>query len=335
MAILVTGGAGYIGSHTVLYLIGLGEEVIVLDSLKKGHREAVRNAAFYQGELKDGDLLDEIFTTHQIKAVIHFAADSLVGESVEQPLQYYENNVIGTYHLVKKMVEHQVRKMVFSSTAAVYGNPMNVPIKEEDPTVPTNPYGETKLAIEKMLKWADDAYGLKSVCLRYFNAAGADPKGRIGEDHTPESHLIPIILQTALGQRKQVSIYGEDYPTPDGSCVRDYIHVMDLAAAHYLALKRLRAKEESGIYNLGNGTGYSVKEVIDACLTVTEKNIQAVSAPRRAGDPAILVASSEKARKELGWKPQYHELEQIVAHAWKWHQNNPSGYNAETINKNI
>lgn len=326
MAILVTGGAGYIGSHTVLYLNGLGEEVIVLDNLQKGHLDSVKNAKFYHGELKNESLLDEIFTENKVEAVIHFAANSLVGESVEKPLEYYENNVIGSYHLIKKMVEHNVMKIVFSSTAATYGNPVKVPIEEDDPTVPTNPYGDTKLAIEKMLKWADGAYGLKSVCLRYFNAAGADPKGEIGEDHTPESHLIPIVLQAALGQRDHVSIFGEDYPTEDGTCIRDYIHVLDLAAAHYLALKKIHETNESGIYNLGNGTGFSVKQVIDTCRNVTGKDIKAIVAPRRAGDPAVLIASSTKARKELGWVPQYPELAGIVAHAWNWHKNHPNGY---------
>ena len=326
MAILITGGAGYIGSHTALYLNQLGEEVIVLDNLQKGHGKAVLNAKLYQGELKDEFLLDEIFTTNQINSVIHFAANSLVGESVEKPLEYYENNVIGSYHLIKKMVEHNVKKMVFSSTAAAYGNPIKVPIQEEDPTIPTNPYGDTKLAIEKMLKWADKAYGLKSISLRYFNAAGADPEGRIGEDHTPESHLIPIVLQVALGQRKNVAIFGDDYPTGDGTCIRDYIHVLDLASAHYLALKKLHDKDESGVYNLGNGTGFSVKQVIDTCRAVTGKEIEAIIAPRRAGDPAVLIASAAKAREELGWIPKYPQLEEIVAHAWSWHKNHPSGY---------
>jgi UDP-glucose 4-epimerase len=326
MGILVTGGAGYIGSHTVLYLRQMGEEVIVLDNLQKGHQEAVLDAVFYQGEINDDLLLDKIFKTHHIDAVIHFAANSLVGESVERPLDYYENNVIGTYHLVKKILEHGVKKIVFSSTAATYGNPVRVPIQEEDPTVPTNPYGETKLAVEKMLKWADGAYGLKSISLRYFNAAGADPEGRIGEDHSPETHLIPIVLQVALGKREKVTIFGNDYPTEDGTCIRDYIHVMDLAEAHYLALKKLNETNESGVYNLGNGKGFSVKEVIEACRKITGKVIPAEVAPRRAGDPAVLVASSEKARRELGWTPKYPNLEEIIAHAWNWYRNNPDGF---------
>jgi UDP-glucose 4-epimerase len=326
MAILVTGGAGYIGSHTVLYLKQRGEEVIVLDNLQKGHRDAVLDAKFYKGDLKDDGILDQIFKTHHIDAVIHFAANSLVGESVEKPLEYYDNNVIGTYHLVKKMIEHGVKKIVFSSTAATYGNPVRVPIQEDDPTVPTNPYGDTKLAIEKMLKWADGAYGLKSVSLRYFNAAGADPEGRIGEDHTPETHLIPIVLQVALGQRDKVSIYGDDYPTEDGTCIRDYIHVMDLAEAHFLALQKLNNTNESGVYNLGNGKGFSVKEVIETCRKVTKREIPVEIAPRRAGDPAVLIASSEKAKRELGWEPKYPSLEEIITHAWNWHKNNPNGF---------
>jgi UDP-glucose 4-epimerase len=326
MAILVTGGAGYIGSHTVLYLKQRCEEVIVLDNLQKGHRDAVLDAKFYKGDLKDDAILDQIFKTHHIDAVIHFAANSLVGESVEKPLEYYDNNVIGTYHLVKKMIEHGVKKIVFSSTAATYGNPVRVPIQEDDPTVPTNPYGDTKLAIEKMLKWADGAYGLKSVSLRYFNAAGADPEGRIGEDHTPETHLIPIVLQVALGQRDKVSIFGNDYPTEDGTCIRDYIHVMDLAEAHYLALQKLNNTNESGVYNLGNGKGFSVKEVIETCRKVTKREIPVEIAPRRAGDPAVLIASSEKAKRELGWEPKYPSLEEIITHAWNWHKNNPNGF---------
>jgi UDP-glucose 4-epimerase len=326
MAIFVTGGAGYIGSHTVLYLKQRGEEVIVLDNLQKGHRDAVLDAKFYKGDLKDDGILDQIFNTHHIDAVIHFAANSLVGESVEKPLEYYDNNVIGTYHLVKKMIEHGVKKIVFSSTAATYGNPVRVPIQEDDPTVPTNPYGDTKLAIEKMLKWADGAYGLKSVSLRYFNAAGADPEGRIGEDHTPETHLIPIVLQVALGQRDKVSIFGDDYPTEDGTCIRDYIHVMDLAEAHYLALQKLNNTNESGVYNLGNGKGFSVKEVIETCRKVTKREIPVEIAPRRAGDPSVLIASSEKAKRELGWEPKYPSLEEIITHAWNWHKNNPNGF---------
>lgn len=326
MAILVTGGAGYIGSHTVLFLKEHGEEVVVLDDLKKGHFEALLGTKFYKGELQNVATLDEIFQTNQIDSVMHFAASSLVGESVERPLDYYENNVIGTYHLLKKMIQYGVKRIVFSSTAATYGNPNKNPIEEDDPTNPANPYGETKLAIEHMLKWCDGAYGLKSVCLRYFNAAGADPEGRIGEDHNPETHLIPIVLQAALGQREKVYIFGDDYPTEDGTCIRDYIHVLDLAAAHFLALKKLTNTNESAIYNLGNGSGFSVKQVIDICRQVTGKKIKAEVAPKRVGDPAILIASSEKANKDLGWVPKYTRLEEIVQHAWNWHQHHPNGF---------
>ncbi|GAA5415695.1 UDP-glucose 4-epimerase [Paraliobacillus ryukyuensis] len=326
MTILVTGGAGYIGSHTVHFLKEQGQDVVVLDNLQKGHRKAMAAVPFYQGELKDEILLDTIFDTHAITAIIHFAADSLVGESVKDPLTYYENNVIGTHTLVKKMVAHDVKHIVFSSTAAIYGEPNSIPIVENDPTIPTNPYGETKLAIEKMLKWCDQAYGLKSVCLRYFNAAGADPKSKIGEDHEPETHLIPIVLQVALDQRSSVSIFGDDYPTEDGSCVRDYIHVVDLAQAHYLAVQKLKQTQQSAVYNLGNGQGFSVKQVIDTCRKVTGHAIPAKISPRRAGDPATLVASSDKARTELGWEPRYVDLETIVQHAWNWHQTHPNGF---------
>ncbi|WLR61370.1 UDP-glucose 4-epimerase GalE [Guptibacillus hwajinpoensis] len=326
MAILVTGGAGYIGSHTVMYLREQKEDVVVLDNLTKGHEQAVIDVPLYKGDLTDGKVIDQIFTDHSIDSVIHFAASSLVGESVSNPLEYYRNNVAGSQALISKLVEHDVKYIVFSSTAATYGNPERTPIQESDTTNPTNPYGETKLAIEKMLRWCDDAYGLKSTSLRYFNAAGADPEGRIGEDHQPESHLIPIVLQAALGQRAKVSIFGNDYDTKDGTCVRDYIHVLDLAQAHYLALKKMKETNESGVYNLGNGKGFTVKEVIDTCRSVTEKTIEAEVAPRRAGDPATLIASSSKAMSELGWKPVYPELAQIVSHAWSWHQNNPNGY---------
>ncbi|WP_078556709.1 UDP-glucose 4-epimerase GalE [Bacillus alkalicellulosilyticus] len=329
MTILITGGAGYIGSHTALYLQNNNEDIIILDNLQKGHQKATLSKRFYKGDIRDEALLDFIFSTHEITSVIHFAANSLVGESVENPLEYYHNNVIGSYTLVKKMVEHGVKNIVFSSTAATYGEPDSIPIQETDATIPTNPYGETKLAIEKLLKWADKAYGLKSVSLRYFNAAGADPKGRIGEDHTPESHLIPLVLQVALGQRESIKVFGGDYPTADGSCIRDYIHVNDLAQAHYLALKKLENTNETGIYNLGNGTGFSVLEVINMCRKVTGKEIKAEIVARRAGDPAVLIASSDKAKLELGWEPNYPELEQMISHAWNWHRKNPGGYQSE------
>ncbi|WP_088188218.1 UDP-glucose 4-epimerase GalE [Desulfosporosinus sp. FKA] len=326
MSILVTGGAGYIGSHTVVEFLAKGEEVIVLDNLQKGHREAVMTGKFYEGDIRDQQLLDRVFSENKVEAVIHFAADSLVGESVQDPLKYYDNNVITAQNLLAGMVKHGVKRIVFSSTAAAYGEPESIPIRETDRKEPTNPYGETKLAIEKMLKWCDQAYGVKFVALRYFNAAGAHLDGHIGEDHQPESHLIPIILQVALGQREQLAVFGDDYPTADGTCIRDYIHVSDLANAHWLALQKLRQTDESAIYNLGNGEGFSVKQVVEKAREVTGHPIPLKIAPRRAGDPAVLIASSKMAQKELEWKPQFNSLEQILQTAWKWHKNHPQGY---------
>lgn len=327
MAILVCGGAGYIGSHTVEELIAKGEKVIVVDNLQKGHKDAVNpKAKLYVGDMRDEAFLDRVFRENHIEAVIDFAAESLVGESVENPLKYYDNNVYGTVCLLKKMNEYNVKKIVFSSTAATYGEPENIPILESDKTNPTNPYGDTKLSVEKMLKWSDNAYGIKYVVLRYFNAAGAHKSGKIGEDHTPESHLIPIILQVALGKREKIMIFGDDYPTEDGSCIRDYIHVTDLADAHILAVEKLRKDNTSATYNLGNGKGFSVKEVIEAARAVTGTEIPAQVAPRRAGDPAVLIASSHKIIKELGWNPKYNTLEEIIETAWNWHQTHPDGY---------
>jgi len=326
MAVLVTGGAGYIGSHTVAELLDASEEVIVLDNLQKGHRSAVLGGRFYHGDLRDDEFLDKVFKENDIEAVIHFAADSLVGESMGDPLKYYNNNVVSTLRLLSKMKECGVKKIVFSSTAATYGEPENIPILESDRTLPTNPYGETKLAVEKALKWADNAYGIKYISLRYFNAAGAHISGRIGEDHNPETHLIPIVLQVALGRREAISIFGADYDTPDGTCIRDYIHVTDLAQAHVLALKKLREGGDSGIYNLGNGKGFSVKEVVELAREVTGVNIKAVVADRRPGDPAVLVASSERIQKELNWQPKYNDLRTIIDTAWKWHSANPDGF---------
>lgn len=327
MAVLVCGGAGYIGSHTVSELLDRNEEVIIVDNLQKGHKPAVlAGAKLYTGDLRDEAFLKNVFQENEIEAVIHFAADSLVGESVELPLQYYENNVYGTMCLLKVMTEFDVKKIVFSSTAATYGEAENIPIVETDPTVPTNPYGETKLAVEKMLKWSEQAYGLNYVVLRYFNVAGAHMEGKLGEDHQPETHLIPIILQVALGDREKIMIFGDDYNTADGTCIRDYIHVTDLADAHILAIEKLRKENKSATYNLGNGNGFSVKEVIDTARNVTGHPIPAEVAPRRAGDPAILIASSEKAISELGWKPKYADLHTIIESAWKWFQKNPNGY---------
>ena len=326
MSILVTGGAGYIGSHTVVELLGANENVVVVDNLQKGHRDAVLGGDFYKGDLRDDGFLDEVFGENDIEAVIHFAADSLVGESVTDPLKYYNNNMVSTLRLLTKMKEFGVDKIVFSSTAATYGEPENTPILETDRTLPTNPYGETKLSVEKALKWADNAYSIKYVSLRYFNAAGAHTSGRIGEDHDPESHLIPIILQAALGKRDTIQIFGSDYDTPDGTCIRDYIHVTDLAQAHVLALESLRKGGNSAIYNLGNGRGFSVREVVDLARKVTGINIKEISAPRRAGDPAVLVASSEKIQKELHWKPEFNDLSTIIETAWVWHKDHPDGF---------
>ena len=321
MAILVLGGAGYIGSHTVYELIGSGADVVVADNLETGHREAVHpQARFYQGDIRSRDFLDRLFQQEAIDAVIHFAANSLVGESMMNPLKYYDNNLCGTKVLLEAMVAHNVRKIVFSSTAATYGEPVNIPILETDPTHPTNTYGETKLAMERMFHWAGKAHGLRYVSLRYFNACGAHKSGKIGEMHQPETHLIPIILQVPLGKRESVSIYGEDYDTRDGTCIRDYIHVTDLAQAHILAVEYLNRGGESDIFNLGNGVGFTVKEVIECARKVTGHPIPAISAPRRAGDPAQLVASSEKAKNILGWNPQYDDLETIIASAWNFHR---------------
>ena len=327
MRILVLGGAGYIGSHTALELVKDGHNVIVADNLVTGYRKAIpKGAKFYEGDLHDFDFLDNLFQQEQIDAVIHFAAYSLVGESVTNPLKYYDNNLCGTKILLDAMVKNNVDKIVFSSTAATYGEPENIPILESDRTCPTNPYGETKLAMEKMFKWTANAHGMSFVSLRYFNACGADASGTIGEAHNPESHLIPLILQVPNGKRETICIYGTDYDTPDGTCIRDYIHVTDLAQAHILAVQYLMNGGESDIFNLGNGVGYSVREVIETARKVTGHPIPSTETPRRAGDPARLVASSEKARKILGWKPVHDSLEEIIASAWNWHKNHPNGY---------
>lgn len=327
MAILVLGGAGYIGSHTALELVKAGNEVVIADNLVTGYRKAIpEGAKFYEGDLRDSDFLDNLFHQEKIDAVIHFAAYSLVGESVTNPLKYYDNNLYGTKVLLEAMVKNNVDKIVFSSTAATYGEPENIPILESDRTCPTNPYGETKLAMEKMFKWTAEAHGLRYVSLRYFNACGADESGTIGEAHNPESHLIPLILQVPNGKRETISIYGTDYDTPDGTCIRDYIHVTDLAQAHILAVQYLNNGGESDIFNLGNGVGYSVREVIETARKVTGHPIPATESSRRAGDPARLVASSEKAKKILGWKPVHDSLEEIISSAWNWHKNHPNGY---------
>ena len=328
MTILVLGGAGYIGSHTVYALIEKGVDVVVIDNLETGHIEAVHEKArFYKGDIRDRAFVDSVLDKEKIDAVIHFAANSLVGESMVNPLKYYDNNVNGTKVLLQSMVAHGLDKIVFSSTAATYGEPEKVPILETDRTEPTNTYGETKLAMEKMFKWTDRAHGLKYVSVRYFNACGAHVSGKIGEAHSPETHLIPLILQVPLGQREYISIFGDDYDTSDGTCIRDYIHVTDLAQAHILAVDYLMKGNESNIFNLGNGVGFTVKEVIDTARKVTGHEIPARIAERRAGDPARLIASSDKARQVLLWKPEHADLEEIISTAWNWHKNHPNGYN--------
>lgn len=327
MTIMVLGGAGYIGSHTVYALIEQGMDVVVVDNLETGHIEAVhKDARFYQGDIRNREFIDSIFDREHIDAVIHFAANSLVGESMTDPLKYYDNNVNGTKVLLQSMVAHNIKKIVFSSTAATYGEPDRVPILETDRTEPTNTYGETKLSMEKMFKWTDVAYGVKYVSLRYFNACGAHESGQIGEAHSPETHLIPLVLQVPLGQREAINIYGDDYPTEDGTCIRDYIHVTDLAQAHILAVEYLMKGNDSNVFNLGNGVGFSVKEVVEVARKVTGHAIPAVITERRAGDPARLIASSEKAREVLNWNPQHAELEEIISSAWKWHSTHPKGY---------
>jgi UDP-glucose 4-epimerase len=321
--ILVTGGAGYIGAHAVQALEARGFQVIILDNLVYGHRELIEaslKAKLVAGDISDRNLLTQIFTTTKVDAVMHFAAFAYVGESVTDPAKYYQNNVVGTLALLDSMRQHGVSNFIFSSTCATYGNPQYIPIDENHPQQPINPYGAGKLAIERVLQDYDPAYGLKSVIFRYFNAAGADPDGRFGEDHDPETHLIPLILQAAAGKRKAISVFGDDYETPDGTCIRDYIHVTDLAQAHVLGLEYLLKHQSSQIFNLGNGSGFSVKEVIDTAKQVTGREIPVAMCPRRAGDPATLIGSSTKAREMLGWKPEYADLNAIVKHAWNWHQ---------------
>lgn len=322
MAILVVGGAGYIGSHTVKYLQEKGLELVVVDNLSTGHRNSVHVEYFYEVDCRDEEALDKVFKAHNIEAVIHFAALSLVGISMEKPYEYYDNNVNGAIALLNVMKNNEVKNIVFSSTAAVYGEPESCPILENSQTNPTNPYGETKLAMEKMMKWFDKAYGIKYVALRYFNAAGAWEDGSIGEEHNPETHLIPLILQVPLGKRESISIFGSDYPTKDGTCVRDYIHVVDLADAHYLAYEYLKKGNESKIFNLGNGEGYSVKEVVETARKVTGHTIPEVIGERRPGDPATLVASSKSAKKILCWNPKYYQLEKIIQDAWNYYNKN-------------
>jgi len=327
MAILVPGGAGYIGSHTVYELIDAGREVVVVDNLQTGFRKALHpKAKFYEADIRDEAFLDRIFRNEKIDGVIHFAASSQVGESMSDPLKYYDNNLNGTMTLLRSMIKNGIDKIVFSSTASVYGEPEQIPIRETDNANPTNCYGETKLSMEKMMKWCSTAHGLRYVALRYFNACGAHASGSIGEAHDPETHLIPLILQVPIGKRDTVLIYGDDYPTDDGTCIRDYVHVTDLARAHILAIDYLLAGGENEIFNLGNGLGFSVREVVECARKVTGHRIPEQVTVRRAGDPARLVASSEKARKVLGWNPKFTDLDSIISSAWNWHSSHPNGY---------
>ncbi|AGY58432.1 UDP-glucose 4-epimerase GalE [Gloeobacter kilaueensis] len=318
--ILVTGGAGYIGSHVVLALQRAGFEALVLDNLVYGHAEFVPADKLIHGELEDREKLKQLFADHPIEAVIHMAAYAYVGESVTKPAIYYRNNIYGTLCLLEAMVEAGVGKIVFSSTCATYGEPDQIPIPESHPQRPINPYGFTKLVVEQMLRDFDRAYGLRSVVFRYFNAAGAEPDGQIGEDHNPETHLIPLVLDVAIGRRPHITVFGDDYATVDGTCVRDYIHVSDLADAHVLGLKYLRTGGETTFFNLGNGNGFSVQQVIDAARQITGKPIAQVLGARRPGDPAQLVGGADRARQVLGWSPRFADIETIIATAWRWHQ---------------
>ncbi|MDR1536319.1 MAG: UDP-glucose 4-epimerase GalE [Planctomycetota bacterium] len=330
MAVLVVGGAGYIGSHTVFALADGGRKVAIVDNLLTGHAEAVHpGAPFFLGDIRDADFMERVFAEVRVEAVIHFAASSQVGESVAKPLAYYNNNLYGTMALLDAMTRHNVDKIVFSSTAAAYGEPERVPILENDRTGPTSPYGETKLAMERMMKWVAGAGGPRYVSLRYFNAGGAREDGTIGEDHRPETHLIPIVLQVANGRRESAAIFGDDYDTPDGTCIRDYIHVSDLAQAHILALEHLERGGGSEIFNLGNGAGFSVRQVIEAAEAATGKSIPHTVSARRSGDPARLVASNAKAARGLGFKPATPDLRDIIASAWKWHRTHPDGFGAK------
>ncbi len=316
--ILVIGGAGYIGSHMVLLLQSAGYRVVVLDDFSSGHDHADITVETVRGNLGDVALLDRLFKQYQFEAVMHFAAFIQVGESVQEPAKYYHNNVCNTLVLLDKLRQYQINKFIFSSTAAIFGEPQGVPIDENHPKNPLNPYGRTKWMVEQILQDYDVAYGLKSVCLRYFNACGADPSGRTGECHEPETHLIPLVLQAASGKRDSIKVFGRDYATPDGTCLRDYVHVTDLCQAHLLALEVLLKGGASAQYNLGNGQGFSVQQIIEVARQVTQKEIKVVDAPRRAGDPACLIADSAKIKKELGWKPQYSDLALIIEHAWRW-----------------
>lgn len=327
MGILVLGGAGYIGSHAVFQLIDQGYEAIVVDNLQSGHEKAIhQNAKFYKGDIRDRFFLRSVFEKEQIDGVIHFAANSIVGESMKDPLKYFDNNVYGTQIVLETMRDAGVQHIVFSSTAAVYGEPEAVPITEDMATTSTSTYGETKLAIEKMMQWCEKAFDLKYVALRYFNVAGARSTGKLGEDHRPETHLIPVVLEAALGKRAYITVFGEDYPTKDGTCIRDYIHIEDIIEAHILALTYLQNGGQSNVFNLGSNTGFTVNEIIDTARKITGKKIEAKFGERRPGDPSVLIASSEKARSVLGWNPQKTNIERIISDAWQWHHNYPNGY---------
>lgn len=327
MSILVVGGAGYIGSHMVKRLIEKGNDVVVVDNLSTGHRAAVdANVRFYEGDVRNHAFLKGVFDRESIDTVVHFAAFSIVPESMGKPLKYFDNNTAGMVALLEEMRDHDVKRIIFSSTAATYGVPEKSPIEETDRQEPINPYGESKLMMEKIIKWADKAYGIKFVALRYFNVAGAYPDGSIGEDHGPETHLTPIILQVALGKREQLQIFGDDYNTPDGTNVRDYVHVLDLVDAHILAIDYLKDGNESDVFNLGSSTGFSVKQMVEAARVATGEKIPAKIAPRRPGDPDSLIAASAKARKVLNWNPQYDDVKEIIKTAWNWTKKHPNGY---------
>ena len=325
MNILVVGGAGYIGSHMVKMLSKAGHDVVTLDNLSNGYEDAVKYGKFVEGDIADAGLVDKLFAGTAFDGVMHFASYIQVGESVEKPSMYYRNNVTNTQVLLDAMVKHGIRHFIFSSTAATFGEPEYTPIDEAHPQKPINPYGHSKLMVEQILSDFDHAYGLKSVCLRYFNAAGADPEGELGERHIPETHLIPLVLQAASGRRDNITIFGSDYDTPDGTCIRDYIHINDLCSAHLLGLEHLVAGGDSRAYNMGNGQGYSIKEVIDVAKKVTGNDFKVVMGERRDGDPARLVADSKLLQAELGWQPEYPELEVIIRHAWEWEQKYPWG----------
>ena len=334
MSVLVVGGAGYIGSHAVRALLKDGEDVVILDNLQTGHVESIpQDVRFYEGDLRDPAFVKEVFAKERITDVLHFAANSLVGESMSDPLAYYDNNVFGTQMLLETMRDAEVKRIVFSSTAATYGDQTVMPIDETALTNPTNTYGATKLAMESMIRWCDQAHGIRSVALRYFNVAGAIATGEIGEDHDPETHLIPIVLQVANGQRDAITVFGDDYATEDGTCIRDYIHVQDLVDAHLLALRYLREGGTSDVFNLGTANGLSVLEIVEAARRVTGHDIPVRLGERRAGDPAKLIASSDKARRVLGWTPTRSNVETILTDAWNWHATHPFGYQAKEVRR--